>query len=136
MRFTAILLASLLTSSAIAQTVPNPQTPIANGQTWSVSQWLAAWQSKVDVNAGTLVNPNITGGTVTGVAAVLSTGPITAGTVFVIPKLTVAPVVAPGAGVVWLFAVAGTASGTCKIEAMAGTSTTPALVTDNIGGGC
>ena len=51
-------------------------------------------------------------------------------------KLAGAPGTAPGAGFVELFAVAGTNSGSCKIEALAGTSTTPVLIIDNVGVGC
>lgn len=43
---------------------------------------------------------------------------------------------AVGAGGLKLEAVAGTNTGTCKIIAYAGTSTTPVTIADNIGGGC
>ena len=53
-----------------------------------------------------------------------------------VAKLASAPTTAPGAGKLILFAVAGTTSGTCKLQAMAGTSTTPTTVVDNVGSGC
>jgi hypothetical protein len=43
---------------------------------------------------------------------------------------------APGPGYLKLEVVAGTNSGTCKLIAYAGTSTTPTTIADNIGGGC
>ena len=43
---------------------------------------------------------------------------------------------APGAGYLKFEAVAGTNSGTCKIIAYAGTSTTPVTIVDNVGGSC
>jgi hypothetical protein len=42
----------------------------------------------------------------------------------------------PGTGYLKLEVVAGTNSGTCKLIAYAGTSTTPTTIADNIGGGC
>lgn len=43
---------------------------------------------------------------------------------------------APGAGFLKIEVVAGTAGGSCKIIAYAGTSTTPVTVVDSVGGGC
>lgn len=43
---------------------------------------------------------------------------------------------APGAGQLKLEVVAGTNAGSCKIQAYAGTSTTPVTVLDNVGSGC
>jgi hypothetical protein len=51
-------------------------------------------------------------------------------------KLSSAPGIAAGAGNVEIFTVAGTNDGTCKIEAIAGTGTTPVVLADNIGTGC
>lgn len=45
----------LAASTAIAQSVPNGGT-ITQGQVWTVSQWLSAWQSKADV-----ASPGFTG---------------------------------------------------------------------------
>lgn len=45
------------------------------------------------------------------------------------------PGTAPGAGMAKLFFVAGTNAGTAKLIAYAGTSTTPTVIADNIGGG-
>lgn len=61
--------------------------------------------------------------------AIVNAGQVT------IPKVT-ASIVAPGAGQLKFEAVAGTNSGTCKIIAYAGTSTTPITVADNVGSGC
>ncbi len=43
---------------------------------------------------------------------------------------------APGVGNLKIGVVAGTNTGTCKIIAYAGTSTTPVTIVDNVGGGC
>lgn len=43
---------------------------------------------------------------------------------------------APGASTMKLEVVAGTNAGTCKLQAYAGTSTTPVTVVDNVGSGC
>lgn len=43
---------------------------------------------------------------------------------------------APGAGLMRLEVVTGTTAGTCKLQAFAGTSTTPTIIVDNVGGGC
>lgn len=43
--------------------------------------------------------------------------------------------VAPGAGMATMYLVAGTNPGTAKLIIFAGTSTTPTVVADNIGGG-
>lgn len=51
-------------------------------------------------------------------------------------KLSGAPAAAPGAGQCVQFFVAGTSGGTCKLQSMCGTSTTPVTIADNIGGGC
>lgn len=51
-------------------------------------------------------------------------------------KLLAAPTNAPGAGVCVNFFVAGTNGGTCKEQAMCGTSTTPVTIIDNVGSGC
>jgi hypothetical protein len=48
----------------------------------------------------------------------------------------VAAAAAPGTGKLTLEVVAGTTSGTCKIIAYAGTSTTPVTIVDNVGSGC
>lgn len=48
---------------------------------------------------------------------------------------TVSPTGAPGAGMAWLYLVAGTNAGTAKLIVYAGTSTTPVVVADNVGGG-
>ena len=53
---------------------------------------------------------------------------------FAIAKIT-ASGTAPGAGFMKLAVVAGTNSGTCKLIAYAGTSTTPTTVVDNVGAG-
>jgi len=54
----------LLPASALAQSVPNPETPITQGIVWTPQQWINAWQSKVDVTNGALNNPTISGGTI------------------------------------------------------------------------
>ena len=54
----------------------------------------------------------------------------------VVTKLPSAPGAALGAGHCEMFTVAGTNAGTCKIQAICGTSTTPVTITDNIGAGC
>lgn len=54
----------------------------------------------------------------------------------VLPKLASAPTAAPGAGLTNIFAVAGTNAGTCKLQMLAGTSTTPVTIVDNVGSGC
>ncbi len=51
-------------------------------------------------------------------------------------KLSGAPDSAIGAGLCREFVVAGTNPGTCKLEIMCGTSTTPIPIADNIGSGC
>jgi hypothetical protein len=51
------------------------------------------------------------------------------------PKLASVPA-APGAGLATLFITAGTTAGTCALKVIAGTSTTPVLLADNIGGQC
>lgn len=53
-----------------------------------------------------------------------------------VAKLGGAPGSAPGASRVQIFAVAGTNAGSCKLQALAGTSTTPVTILDNIGSGC
>jgi hypothetical protein len=54
----------------------------------------------------------------------------------IMTKLAAAPGAALGAGHCEMFTVAGTKAGTCKIQAVCGTSTTPVLIMDNIGSGC
>src|ERR1700732_2158570 len=51
----------LLPVMALAQSVPNPGSPIVQGEQWTPPQWITAWQSKADypINAATL-----SGGTV------------------------------------------------------------------------
>ena len=46
------------------------------------------------------------------------------------------PSVAPGAGWATIFATSGTNAGTCALEVIAGTSTSPQKFQDNIGAGC
>jgi hypothetical protein len=53
-----------------------------------------------------------------------------------ISKQASVPTAAPGVGHVQLFAVAGTNAGTCALKIIAGTSTTPVTIADNIGSGC
>lgn len=65
-----------------------------------------------------------------------SIGLIIDGSGTTLPKLSAAPGVAPGAGRVRLFFVAGTTGGSCKLQAQAGTSTTASTIFDNIGSGC
>lgn len=43
--------------------------------------------------------------------------------------------VAPGAGMAFMYLIAGTNPGTAKLIIYAGTSSTPTTVADNIGGG-
>lgn len=62
----------LLPFCANAQSVPNGGN-IAAGQVWTPSQWVNAWQSKLDTTAGTSTNgtfdnPTINGGSISGVA--------------------------------------------------------------------
>lgn len=59
---------------------------------------------------------------------------VPAGTPLIMGK-TVSPSPPPGAGLAWLFLVAGTNPGTAKLIVYAGTSSTPVVVADNIGGG-
>jgi hypothetical protein len=72
------LLAALLLvlpALAEAQSVPGPtiQTGACGAfggplcTIWTASQWVAAWQAKVDVQGGTLNTPTITGGIFTGI---------------------------------------------------------------------
>jgi hypothetical protein len=51
-------------------------------------------------------------------------------------KLDGAPVKAVGANECHIFVVAGTNSGSCKLQAICGTSTTAVTIADNIGAGC
>lgn len=51
-----------------------------------------------------------------------------------LPKLSAAPG-SPGAGLTSIFLVAGTTAGTAKLQILAGTSTTPSTILDNIGAG-
>lgn len=59
-----------------------------------------------------------------------------AGGSLTLPKLAAAPTTAPGAGYGLVFMIAGTNSGTCKLQMIAGTSTTPVTIADNVGSGC
>ena len=52
-----------------------------------------------------------------------------------INKLATAPI-AIGSGICQLFAIAGTNSGTCKLQLQCGTSSTPVTIIDNVGAGC
>jgi hypothetical protein len=65
----------------------------------------------------------------TGATATLAAGEVG------LPKVA-ASGTAPGAGNIKFEAVAGTNSGTCKLIAYAGTSTTPVTIVDNVGAGC
>jgi hypothetical protein len=51
-------------------------------------------------------------------------------------KLSSAPASAPGAGKCATFVVAGTNSGSCKMQMQCGTSATPVTLLDNVGVGC
>ena len=51
-------------------------------------------------------------------------------------KRSAAPPSAPGAGLCTTYAVAGTTTGTCKLQVMCGTSSTPVTIEDNVGSGC
>jgi len=65
-----------------------------------------------------------------------TTGLITADFGFGLTKLGADPIIAPGNANCWLYALQGTTGGTCKIQAICGTSSTPVTIMDNIGGGC
>lgn len=59
------LLILLLFAGVIhGQSIPNGGY-IAQGEVWTVAQWMNAWQAKTDVANGTLTNPTITTGTFT-----------------------------------------------------------------------
>jgi hypothetical protein len=56
-----VLLATDCVHIAFGQSVPNGG--ISTNLTWTVPQWIAAWQSKADVTGGVLYNPTINGPT-------------------------------------------------------------------------
>jgi hypothetical protein len=64
------------------------------------------------------------------------TGMVKAATALATEKLPRPLSVAPGAGQCQIFAVAGTAPGTCKLQAICGIRATPVTIVDNVGSGC
>lgn len=87
MRFLWLFFLCLASGGALAQSVPNPNSPIntncsatntAACTVWTPSQWIGAWESKVDTTNGVLTGPTISGGssagsTITGAAISSST---------------------------------------------------------------
>lgn len=61
---------------------------------------------------------------------------VAAGNTLSIGKAAGAPAIAIGAGLCQTFVVAGTNAGSCKLQAICGTSTTPVTIVDNVGSGC
>ncbi len=57
---------TLLAGSAFGQSVPNHDTPITTGVTWTPSQWITAFQSKQDYNAPGVFTSLTASGAVSG----------------------------------------------------------------------
>lgn len=137
-------------SAASAGTLTGTTSVIAgassNGITISqatINRNTAAGSLAINAGVGTSTVLGLTAGGSVAITAPLTTvsGALNAGGIVTtsglnLAKLAAAPTTAPGAGFVNVFAIAGTTSGTCKLMAQAGTSTTATLILDNIGGGC
>lgn len=78
---------------AAAQTIPNGNTSLTQGQVWTAAQWNTAWQAKVDVTAGSSTNQTLTSPTLSGsvnlsTMAISSTAPVIASGFGTSPTIT------------------------------------------------
>ena len=70
-----VFMLALIPSLLFAQTVPNAPAGVFQGEVWTVTQWINAWQSKADTNSAALTGaPTINGAFIPSLGATGVTG--------------------------------------------------------------